>query len=332
MIELKHDALVLSFPEVHPEAVLRIDFQRTLRIPDDGTDHALPPGFGRFPLRHLDDVAERVPDAWLARGGVLLPMYQSEAMWLNFSSAQGYPFAVKVATGKINAVTGEGWDNGLHRGPQDYMVVPDQPWLDGYAVEKGVIRQFVAMPLGSGYSAEEQITGRAEHGGLQLVAYPMKAEAYEKLRRRTGLRYAMADVCYEPSASLAMGLAPGGRMRQEIYDDPHSLDVWDTRHRSRCFVHLVNSLVWRAITDEDPPTVPPTAKEYTEAGLPWFDYYGGDREALEGGEELRKLKSVLQLGKEKGEVPLPENESVTPERVIQLRRGLRKDQVREGRF
>jgi hypothetical protein len=129
-----------------------------------------------------------------------------------------------------------------------------------------------------------------------------------------------------------MGLAPGGRMRQEIYDDPHPLDVWDTRHRSRCFVHLVNSLVWRAITDEDPPTVPPTAKEYTEAGLPWFDYYGGDRKALEGGEELRKLKSVLQLGKEKGDAPLPENESVTPRRVIQLRKGLRKDQVREGRF
>jgi hypothetical protein len=334
MIELKNDGLVLSFPEVHPEAVLQIDFQRTLRIPDDDTDHALPPGLGRFPLRHLDDFAARAPDPWLARGGVLLPMYQSEAMWLNFSARGGYPFAVKIATGKVNAVTGEGWDDGLHRRPQDYVVVPDQPWLDGYAVEKGIIRQFVAMPLGSGYSAEEQITGRAEHGGLQLVAYPMKAQAYKKLFRRTEARYSNLDMlCSSAVAcSPAMGLAPGGRMRQEIYDDPHSLDVWDTRHRSRCFVHLVNSLVWRAITDEDPPTVPPTAKEYTEAGLPWFDFYGGDRKALEGGEELRKLRSVLQIGKAKGDVPLPENEPVTPERVIQLRRGLRKDQVREGRF
>ena len=30
-------------------------FQRTLRIPDDGRDYPLPPGLGRFPLRHIDD-------------------------------------------------------------------------------------------------------------------------------------------------------------------------------------------------------------------------------------------------------------------------------------
>jgi hypothetical protein len=38
MIELRNDRLVFSFPEVHREAVLEIDFQRTLRIPDDGRD------------------------------------------------------------------------------------------------------------------------------------------------------------------------------------------------------------------------------------------------------------------------------------------------------
>ncbi len=61
------------------------------------------------------------------------------------------------------------------------MVTPDQPWLDGYCVEKGTIRQFVAMPLGGGYTAEEQITGEAVHGGLQIVAYPIKAAVYRKL-------------------------------------------------------------------------------------------------------------------------------------------------------
>ena len=89
----------------------------------------------------------------------------------------GYPFAVKVATGKICAITGEAWVDHLNRDPQDYVVVPEQPWLDGYCVEKGVIRQFVAMPLGEGYSAEEQLTGAALHGGLQIVAYPMKTGA-----------------------------------------------------------------------------------------------------------------------------------------------------------
>jgi hypothetical protein len=289
---------------------------------------------GRFPVRHVDDFAARVPERWLSHGGVMLPMYQSEAMWLSFRSPLGYPFAVRIATGKIDAVTGEAWRNGLHRDPQDYVVVPEQPWLDGYCVERGVIRQFVAMPLGSGYSAEEQLTGEAEHGGVQIVAYPMKREAYERLRRRERRSFVVAEAmpCAPAFAAMDMGLAPGGRMRQEIYDDPHSFDVWDTRHASRCFVHLTNALVWRSITNDDPPTTPPTSEEYARAGLPWFEYYAADQRALEGGERIGGVKSVAQLGKEKGEVPLPENVSVEVGNVVRLRPGLRKDQVREGAF
>ncbi len=38
------------------------------------------------------------------------------------------------------------------------------------------------------------------------------------------------------------------------------------------------------------------------------------------------------MGKKKGDVPLPENESVDPEQVVHLRAGLARGQVREGRF
>lgn len=349
MIELKKDSLVFSFPEVHGDATCSIQFQRTLRIPDDGENYPLPPGLGAFPLRHVDDFRERVPAAWLRRGGVMLPMYQSEALWLNFSagafSATPYPFAVKVATGKIDAVTGEAWQDGIHRDPQDYMVIPEQPWLDGYCVEKGTIRQFVAMPLGDGYSVEEQITGKAEHGGIQIVAYPMKAEAYraylarleeEARSRRDSQAMYSVDLLYEmPVGAPApdMGLAPGGRMTQEIYEDPFDFHLWDTRHASRCFVHITNSLVWKGITGQAPPTPPPTSREYAEAGLPWFDYYGGDAKALDGAGALSGLKSVLEMGKEKGTNPLPENESVDPAHRIHLGRGpLKPGQVREGEF
>ncbi len=153
MIELKSDRLVISFPEVHRDARMVIDFQRTLRIPDDDRDYPLPPGLGAFPLVHVDDHAKRVPESWHRRGGVMLPMYQSEAMWLNFSASGDYPFAVKVAAGKINAVTGDEWADGLSADLQNYLAIPRQPWLDGFCVEQGVIRQFVAMPLGAGYSS-----------------------------------------------------------------------------------------------------------------------------------------------------------------------------------
>ena len=321
MIELMENELRFQFPEVHQAAQCSVEFQRTLRIPDDERTYFLPPGLGEFPLRHLDDYAARLPDAWRRRGGVITPMHQAEALWINFTSSC-YPFAVKIATGKICAVTGDAWVDHLNRDPQDYVVVPEQPWLDGYCVEKGVIRQFVAMSLGEGYSVEEQLTGATLHGGLQIVAYPMKRERYEALHalREASFEYRWAaPAMVAESAPQAMGLAPGGRMKQEVYDDPHGLDAWDQRHGSRCFVTIVNSKQWMAITGECPPTEPLTAKHYTEMGLPWFDYYGGDIEAVAGAPTLNGLASVAQMGDEKGETPLPENETVPMPYAIGLR-------------
>ena len=325
MITLEADRLVFSFPEVHADATCTIDFQRTLRIPDDGKDYPLPPGFGTFPLRHLDDFTPQAPEKWLARGGVIMPMSQAEATWINFGGlgwfgGDRYPFAVKIATGKINAVTGEGWVNHLNDGPQDYVVLPTQPWLDGYCVEKGIIRQFVAMPLGDGYSAEEQLTGAGDHGGVQIIVHPMKAECYQELQKTR--RYL--------SASMDMGFAPGGRMRQEIYDDPYGLNAWDQRHFSRCFVTIANSTAWEAISGERPPTEPPTAKLYTAAGLPWFEYYGADAKALLGAEKLKHLKSVTAKGREKGVKSLPENDPVEIDHLISVRKQT-SDLVREMR-
>jgi hypothetical protein len=333
MIELKKNVLRFSFPEVHKDAVLEVEFQRTLRIPDDGRHYPLPAGLGRFPLRHVDDF-EDVPALWRRHGGVMLPMYQSEAMWLNFSSPYRYPFALRVAAGKIDAVTGGEWSEGLQRREQNYLVVPSQPWLDGFCVEKGTIRQFVAMPLGAGYTAEEQITGIAEHGGLQLQAYPLKAEAWERMRQPAMRRRAMfeSDIALSVGSAPDMGLAPGGRMRQEIYEDHFEWKDWDRSMSSRCFVHLVNSLVWRAMTGKRPPTTPPTSKEYRRAGVPWFDYYDDRRTAVDGSEVLAALRSVAELGAEKGDVPLPENESVEVERVRHVGKKKRPNQVREGVF
>ena len=246
MIELLNDKLVFTFPEIHHEVRLEIALMRTFRIPDDGKEYPLPPGFSRFPLRHVDDFAENVPESWLKRGGVILPMYQSEALWLDFDTdwIEGHdvrwPFAVKVAAGKINALTGKPWAEGLEREPQNYASVPEQPWLDGYCVERGLIRQFVAMPLGAGYSAEEQITGKAEFGGLQLQVFPMKREVFERRfpkEEYPDVLYQRADCCVLPPQPMltgeAMSLAPGGMMRQEIYEDPFDISDWDTEHSSR---------------------------------------------------------------------------------------------------
>ena len=338
MIELKDDSLLFTFPDVHPDARLRLTFQRTLRIPDDEREYPLPPGLGAFPLRHVDDYSAGVPPTWRTHGGVLLPMYQAEALWLNFdagrSRGRSYPFAVKIAAGKINAVTGKTWSNDLHSRPQDYLVAPDQPWLDGFAVSQGVIRQFVAMPLGAGYTAEEQLTGAAEHGGLQILVHPMKRECYERRFGRSWRSFEDTD-CLRvfPSRSAAMpemGLAPGGRMRQEIYDDPYGFDEWDHAARSRCFVHLLNSMMWEAVTSTKPPLPPPIAATYAKHGLPWFEYYAEGRTALDGAEALARLRSVIEMARQKGEPALPENESFSGERVVRLGSRERGDVRQEG--
>jgi len=157
-------------------------------------------------------------------------MYQSEALWTNFSGS--YPCAIKVAAGKISAVSGEPWGNGLSEDPQDYVVVPEQPWLDGFNVAEDYIRQFVSMALGDCFTAEEPITGKGKHGGIQIVTYPMKHDMYlEHFDRssNTDMDYLDTPTFLRRVACMSeepdMGLAPGGLMRQEIYEDEQLEEV-----------------------------------------------------------------------------------------------------------
>ena len=299
MIELNSNKLTFRFPEVHENAACNIEFQRTLRIPDDGSEYPLPAGMGPFPLSHIEDHSETAPESWIKKGGVLIPMYQSEALWIRFFG--DYPMAIKIASGKINAVTGKSWTDELSASPQDYVVSDAQPWLDGFCVKKGYVRQFVAMPLGEGYSAEEQITGEAEFGGLQIIAYPMKAENYEEINNEQ--EYLEIPLFLRRSCSIeeepAMGMAPGGLMRQDIYDDEYGIDAWDTCYASRCFVHIVNSEAYESITGHNPPNPPINQKEYKDYGMPWFDYYADEKASISGSSVLNKLKSVAKFAKSK---------------------------------
>ena len=329
MITLESDTLVFRFPEVHKHARTEIEFQRTLRIPDDTKEYPLPPGLGRFPIRHTEDFKAKLPKDWLERGGVMLPLHRAEAMWISFRRSRhgaGYPCAIKIAAGKINAVSGKRWQPELDASERDYIVVPEQPWLDGYCVAQDQVRQFVAMPMGAGYTAEEQITGKAEHGGLQVIVYPMKAKRYEEVltyrnRKRelacdgdVTLGRSMARSCAAPAA---MGLAAGGRMRQQIYSDPYGLDAWEGSVSSRCFVTLLDAAQWQEITGGEPRTRPPTADDYTSAGLPWFDYYA-DAPTLAGAPALSGLKSVAEIAEEKGDDPFDANSALAPKQVVQL--------------
>ena len=207
-----------------------INFQRTLRLPDDGRDYPLPPGLGRFPLRPVSEFADRVPASWNDEVGFLLPMQRHEAMWLSFGGEFWHPVAVRVDVGGVCALTGATNVTRLSTDPQNYMVVPEQPWLDGIKAGEGIIRQFVAAPLGDGVTIEGQVTGREEVGGLRITVvrpragrFPEKPPRSVKYQRGDGAVCA-AMVC---EAATPLGLGAGGRMVQKIYPDSYGLDTWD---------------------------------------------------------------------------------------------------------
>ncbi|MEP6871628.1 MAG: hypothetical protein ABI939_07235, partial [Anaerolineaceae bacterium] len=333
--------------------------------------------------------------------------------------------------GKLNAISGAAWVPNLRADPQDYLVIPAQPWLDGFAIDQGVVRQFVAERLGEGYSVEEQLTGKADFGGLQLLAYPMRGHRYEDLvlkvfnaaRRRelqrdlhdvhdrtnhthhsvekasTALREAdsylarvndalsktellraveerarLETLAHEireqqvqvetlslrlvedldirkrrelrdelegpsffrrlgspPAARPAMnvwssmGMAAGGRMRQEVYADPYGIDSWDQSVSSRCFVTLLSAAVWNATTGEKAPTTPPSAKNYADAKLPWFEYYDPYKGKLVGSKALALAKSWASIKRARGK--LVASETVALANPIQLGPAKRQDNV-----
>ncbi len=265
-------------------------------------------------------------------------MYQREAMWLQFGVANSeYPKAVKVLLGKVNAIDGvqeTGACTELRANPQNYVVIPSQPWLDGINAGNGYIKQFVAMPMGQGYNVEHQVTGEETAGGIQLIVTDSKDRdkvVPVSTRGRRGYRGGRGDgrgggrggfggateskkkrkrVAESIESEVQeMGVSAGGRMKQDIVKDPHGVDHWDQTIFARVFVHIVNSESYHKITGKNPPNTPITAKSYTENNLPWFDYYD-EVETVEKSDVLANVKSVKQVDQDKRNWPLDQDETV----------------------
>lgn len=303
-----------------------LSFQRTLRIPDDGKAYPLPPTLGTFLPRWVRDFAARLPESWsnpVDPPSLFIPMYQREALWLAFEAASWKPNAVKIGIGKIDALTGKAWDDELHADPQNYLVCPHQPWLDGINSGAGVIRQFIAMPLGAGYTVEGQLTGQEQVGGLQVLVYdplpglfpdqPPAPKPFDflpggpesgPLRLASNAPSAKANAQPIP----AMGLGAGGQITQKIYPDPYGLQTWDQSSAGRVSVYILNSQQYQAVTGEPPPPTPVNARIYTEAGFPWFALYDEHKGDLPAASALAGIQSVQAIDESKA-TPSGEDES-----------------------
>ncbi|KAG2374549.1 hypothetical protein C9374_010568 [Naegleria lovaniensis] len=337
-ISVQGNELIFSKPS-SPNDKVSISFHRTLRIPMDGKVYPLPPSLGKFPIKKVDDYLHSVPESWRKHGGVFIPLYQREAMWMNFSNTSPeYPHALKIGVGKVNALSGEGWDESMkQRNVQDYCVTPKQPWLDGINNGNGTIRQFVAMPLGGGYTVEGQVTGEEEHGGLQIVCYSANEQKrIQKYGRPQTMLCDMMELksCAPSCSSVQkkkkkeceMGLAAGGTMKQTIFEDKLGYNFWDESSKARVFVHIVNSEMYKQITGENAPACPISAKTYTQYKYPWYDYYSEGSHIEKSNILNNKVKTINQIDKQKYKWPLQDTTTIPISNV----KVIKSNEVRDG--
>ena len=198
-----------------------ISFNRTLRVPENGKRYDLPAGFGRLPILRVEDVADRVPEKWRHEGGIIIPLYQREALFLEFSGVMWRPTAAKVSVGGVNAITGKNYDLTFKSGRQDYIVPPVQKWLDGVNIGNNTIRQFVAMPLGQGYTIEAQLTDEENIGGFQIASFDPKSGIFSEPKSEV---WPLPEIFESPrtfesdsaNESYEMGIAAGGIIKQQM--------------------------------------------------------------------------------------------------------------------
>ena len=94
--------------EIVIDEFLRINFHRTVRLPDDDKVHMLPQSLGSYRLFNPSSFSARLPEHIARAGGVMFPMWQREAMWIEFkcnSNCDRY-YAIRINVGRINAITG----------------------------------------------------------------------------------------------------------------------------------------------------------------------------------------------------------------------------------
>lgn len=155
-------------------------------------------------------------------------------MWIQFSTYS--PFVLKVYVGGINGVSGDPMvpnmatylkqQNNVPR-KQDYLVLPSQRWLDGIATAPGLVKQFVAMPYGSGYSVEHQVTGMETVGGLQFEVIPVyDKDMFFSRQRLFDSMESSLDIFATPKD---LGLIPGETvyMTTQEWEEKRPVVLWD---------------------------------------------------------------------------------------------------------
>ncbi len=255
---------------------LTIKFQHPPRPPDDAKIYVFSARLEELPLCPASDFPDTLPASWLKQSNFLMSMKPNDPFSIRFTA--NYPFAVKVAVGNLDAMTGEPSISGLQKEPRNYFVV------SGESIANGITERSFVLPLNAGCVVNEQVFADQKIGRIDLKICPLRAESYfgeevAHLIPRT-LREFFAWFVYGPSIKARQaemerkdqtwrsdpltdesGAILLGRKFEDEFDpqlieeltDLREVADWDQTPSECCSIYVCNSSVWCQITGTIPP-------------------------------------------------------------------------------
>ena len=205
MPEITHNNLIVSFPDVHDRATLRLSFRKA-DVPKETAELAARHD-GGFVLKSSGRLVLHLRPR---------PLAGSDWEWRGLR----YPFAVLISVAGTNALTGDVASTGLAR-PQNYFVTPPQGGIDGY-LTGGEVHPLVSC----GDAADDQTP-------MDIVVFPMKAEAFAHLEGKRQITPG-----FPPWGDHFLLPHRGERKCEPVYEDVCSLGDWDQNRQERITVWL----------------------------------------------------------------------------------------------
>jgi hypothetical protein len=172
----------------------QVDIHKTEVIPVDSDSHGLPPSRGAFQNFMVADW--HCPPEW-SKDGFFIPVEEGQPMW--FDLRWNDECACLPSIQRLNPITGEpsNLDAGLNKEPvQNYLCLPEQKWLDGYAKD-GKVYQFVVTKEGIGLAVNEYVLPKymQDSHALAFVFYgaknPKKKDEFTPIfaKKRASIHY-----------------------------------------------------------------------------------------------------------------------------------------------
>jgi hypothetical protein len=171
-----------------------------------------------------------------------------------------------------------------------------------------------------------------EHGLIGLVPEEHLTDARSTLGARAGRAQFQPRFMPEDSSMPArgrpasehvieMGIARGGKIRQQIMEDTYGAASWDEAAFRDVVIHIVNSEVYQHITGREAPPSPITDEQYRNCNIPWYSDYQENAPSLSPVTVFKRILSIGQIDKNRGvaeENALPTRE-IRPEEILRIR-------------